>query len=102
VALVGGKNASLGEMYRGLRSKGILVPNGFAVTADAYRYVLDRTGAREQLRSALHGLDPSDVGDLAARGQRAREIVYQAGLPADLQADILAAHHRLREEYGAS
>jgi pyruvate,water dikinase len=101
VALVGGKNASLGEMYRGLRSKGILVPNGFAVTADAYRYVLDRAGAWERLRAALERLDPSDVSDLAARAQRAREIVYEAALPADLQAEILAAHYRLREEYGS-
>ena len=101
VPLVGGKNASLGEMYRTLRPKGVLVPNGFAVTADAYRYVLDRAGAWAPLRSALEGLDPADVADLATRGQRAREIVYQAPLPPDLQAEILGAYHRLREEYGS-
>jgi pyruvate,water dikinase len=101
VPLVGGKNASLGEMYRALRPKGIRVPNGFAVTADAYRYVLDRAGAWDTLRSALDGLDPSDVAALAARGQRAREIVYRAPLPPDLQAEILNASHRLRQEYGA-
>ena len=100
VPLVGGKNASLGEMYRGLRPKGILVPNGFAVTAEAYRYVLDKAGAWGPLRAALEGLDPGDVDDLARRGRRAREIVYQAALPEDLQAEILAAHQRLREEYG--
>ena len=101
VPLVGGKNASLGEMYRTLRPKGVLVPNGFAVTADAYRYVLDRAGAWAPLRSALEGLDPADVADLATRGQRAREIVYEAPLPPDLQAEILGAYHRLREEYGS-
>jgi pyruvate,water dikinase len=100
VPLVGGKNASLGEMYRELRPQGILVPNGFAITADAYRYVLDSAGAWSPLRSALEGLDPDDVDDLARRGRRAREIVYQACVPEDLQAEILAAHHRLVEEYG--
>jgi pyruvate,water dikinase len=100
VPLVGGKNASLGEMYRELRPKGVLVPNGFAITADAYRHVLDRAGAWDALRSVLDGLDPSDVGDLAERGQRARDIVYQAPLSADLEAQILGAYRRLRTEYG--
>jgi pyruvate,water dikinase len=100
VPLVGGKNASLGEMYRGLRPQGILVPNGFAITADAYRYVLDTARAWGPLRSAIEGLDPNDVDDLARRGRRAREIVYQAGLPDDLQTEILAAHALLLKEYG--
>ena len=65
-------------MYRGLRPKGVLVPNGFAVTADAYRHVLDQAGAWAPLRAALDGLDPRDVDDLARRrGRRAREIVLR-------------------------
>ena len=100
VPLVGGKNASLGEMYRELSDQGVLVPNGFAITADAYRYMLEAAGAVEPLRAALEGLDEADMADLARRGKRAREIVYGAGLPDDLVAEILASYRRLQEEYG--
>ena len=100
VASVGGKNASLGEMYRHLTARGLRVPNGFAITADAYRYMLGRGGADGALREALAGLDPANVADLAARGRRAREIVYGAGLPDDLAAEILRAYRRLRDQYG--
>jgi len=100
VPLVGGKNASLGEMYRELSGEGLLVPNGFAITAEAYSHMLEAAGAMERLKAALEGLDPTDVADLARRGKRAREIVYGAGLPADLVAEIHAGYRRLREEYG--
>jgi pyruvate,water dikinase len=100
VPLVGGKNASLGEMYRELAPQGVPVPNGFAITADAYRQVLDQAGAWKPLHDALDGLDAEDVTDLAQRGARAREIVSQAPLPEDLQAEILAAYRSLIKEYG--
>ncbi len=100
VPLVGGKNASLGEMYRELTPQGVKIPDGFAVTAEAYRYVLDRAQAWEGLRAALDGLDPDDMGDLARRARRAREIVYGAGLPEDLGREIRAAYGELRAEYG--
>jgi pyruvate,water dikinase len=100
VPLVGGKNASLGEMYRELSDDGVLIPNGFAITADAYRYMLDAAGAWEPLRSALGGLDETDVADLARRARRAREIVYGAGLPEDLVDEIVAGYGRLQEQYG--
>ncbi len=100
VPLVGGKNASLGEAYRELTPQGVQVPNGFAVTAEAYRYVLDRAGAWDGLHAALDGVDPADVEDLARRGRRAREIVYGAGLPEDLAAEIRAAYGELLAEYG--
>jgi pyruvate, water dikinase len=99
VPVVGGKNASLGEMYRELRPLGIPVPNGFAVTAQAYRQVLERAGAWEALRELLAGLKPG-VADLAARCARAREIVYAAELPAELAAGILDGYEELRGEYG--
>ena len=101
VPLVGGKNASLGEMYQQLTPKGILIPNGFAVTADAYRYMLDEANAWDDLHKALDDLDPEDVDDLARRGAQAREIIYGAGLPDDLQAQILEAYARLITQYGA-
>ena len=100
VPLVGGKNASLGEMYSNLAAEGVRVPNGFAITAEAYRYMLDKAGAWEQLHAALDDLDISDVVDLARRGKRARDIVYGAGLPDDLAVEILDAYRGLQEEYG--
>ena len=100
VGSVGGKNASLGEMVRELGPQGVRVPNGFAITAEAYRHVLDRAGAWPRLREALQGLDARDVDDLARRAERAREIVYGAPLPAELAAEILAAYARLKAEYG--
>ncbi len=101
VGLVGGKNASLGELYRELTPLGVRVPNGFAITADAYRYVLDEATAWGPLREALAGLDPGNVDDLAARARRAREVVYGAGLPGDLRQQILAAYAELEGESGA-
>jgi pyruvate,water dikinase len=100
VPSVGGKNASLGEMYRELSGEGVLVPNGFAITADAYRYTLEASGAIDALRDALAGLAADDVVDLARRGKRAREIVYGAGLPADLVGEIRAGYRRLKQQYG--
>ncbi len=100
VPLVGGKNASLGEMYRELTPRGVKVPNGFAVTAEAYRDTLTAAGAWDQLHEALDGLDPDDVDDLARRGAKARAIVYGAPLPPTLRDEIRTAWHRLRNEYG--
>jgi len=100
VPLVGGKTASLGEMYRELNSKGIKVPNGFAITAEAYRYMLDKAGAWEPLRKSLEGLDPASVEDLAKRGNIARGIVYGAPMPEDLRQEIVDGFYMLRDEYG--
>lgn len=100
VGSVGGKNASLGEMFSHLGAAGVHVPNGFAVTAQAYRDVLDRAGAWDALRQALKGLDTRDVDDLARRARTAREIVRAAPLPAGLREAILAAYGRLCAAYG--
>jgi pyruvate,water dikinase len=100
VPLVGGKNASLGEMYRELSSQGLRVPNGFAVTAEAYGHMLDEANAWPALHEALDGLDPTDVSALARRAKMAREIVYGAGLPSDLAAEILEGYAKLRQQYG--
>jgi len=100
VPLVGGKNASLGELVRELTPKGVRVPNGFAITAQAYRDMLERAGASHRLRELLDGVDKNDVRDLARRGLAARELVYGAGLPEDLREQILAAYRALVQEYG--
>lgn len=100
VPLVGGKNASLGELYQNLLPEGVKVPNGFAVTAEAYRYVLTAAKAWDPLHAILDACNPNDMNDLAARGQQARDLVYSCPLPGDLQAEILSAYHALRAEYG--
>jgi pyruvate,water dikinase len=100
VALVGGKNASLGEMYRELTPQGVKVPNGFAITAEAYRYLLDKANAWDALHQALDGVDPANVTDLSRRAKEARNIVYGATLPDDLRKEIMDAYGHLKEEYG--
>jgi len=100
VPLVGGKNASLGEMYRKLSTKGVRVPNGFAITAEGYRHMLDEADAWGPLHAALDDLDPTDVVDLGRCAKRAREVIYGAELPKDLATEILAGYRQLREQYG--
>ncbi|WP_407689691.1 phosphoenolpyruvate synthase [Mycobacterium sp. HUMS_1102779] len=100
VPLVGGKNASLGEMFQKLSQQGVRVPHGFAITAEAYKHMLDRADAWDALHAELDDLDPADVTALARKGKRAREIVYGAGLPADLADEILDAYRTLQDEYG--
>ncbi|CAG7855918.1 pyruvate, water dikinase [biofilm metagenome] len=100
IPLVGGKNASLGEMYRELKPQGINIPNGFAITAEAYHAMLDAADAWAGLHDALDGLNPDDVTDLAKRGHVAREIIYGATLPTRLEQQILAAYRQLQTEYG--
>ena len=100
VPLVGGKNASLGEMYRELTQQGILIPNGFAVTGEAYRYVLDQAHGWEALHQALDDLNPNDINDLAERAHKARETIYAAPFPKDLEQQIIEAFTQLKNQYG--
>ncbi len=100
VPLVGGKNASLGEMYRELTSKGVKIPNGFSVTAKAYWHTLRAGGILERLKSTMDGLDTSDIADLARRGKTARDLILGAGIPDDLWEEIKTAYDRLCEQYG--
>ncbi len=100
VEIVGGKNASLGEMYQNLTAEGVKVPNGFAITAEAYSYVLQANNALEALHAELDILDPENVDDLQKRGKRCREIVNNCSIPDDLRLEILEGYKRLKEEYG--
>ena len=99
VPAVGGKNASLGEMYRDLRPRGVLVPNGFAITSEAYRLMLEEADAARRLHDILDDLDPGIVEDLESRGRRARELVYGAPLPAAIREEALSAYHELQACY---
>jgi pyruvate,water dikinase len=100
VPVVGGKTASLGEMYNALRGKGVRIPNGFAITAHAYRHLMESTGAMDRVRDILADLDTSDMENLASRGRRIRAMVRSLEFPPDLREAILAAYRQLGEQYG--
>jgi pyruvate,water dikinase len=101
VGLVGGKTASLGELYSTLASEGVAVPNGFAITADAYRDALSQPGVADELHRLLDGLDKRKIKRLAAIAAKAREVVYRATDTAPLREQILEAYRRLEREAGA-
>lgn len=100
VPLVGGKNASLGEMYRELTPKGVKIPNGFSVTAKGYWHVVRAGGILEKLKQTLEGLDISNVSELAKRGKAARDLILGVGIPDDLWQEIKTGYDRLCEQYG--
>lgn len=95
VPQVGGKNASLGEMFRALTPKGLNLPNGYSTTADAYRYFLDSAGIRDEITKALEGLDVTNVADLQKRGAAVRQIILDAKLPEDFEAEVRQAYKEL-------
>ncbi|MBN1385660.1 phosphoenolpyruvate synthase [Candidatus Woesearchaeota archaeon] len=99
VPLVGGKNASLGEMFRNLTPKGVLVPNGFAITADAYHYFVDKNNLRQKIKDTLKGLDTHDVKNIQVRGKKVRNLLEKATFPEDLKKDILAQYRNLCGAY---
>ncbi len=99
VPVVGGKNASLGEMYRELTKKGVRIPNGFAITATAYRYLLEQSGIERAMRDLLKGLDIKNIHQLAERGRKIRELIRRAEFPDDLSEAIVTAYRQLCKEY---
>jgi pyruvate, water dikinase len=100
VPLVGGKNASLGEMYRTLTGKGVHVPNGFAITAVAYHYFLEEAGIKKEIRHILSDLNTRNMKNLSEHGAKVRKTILSATLPLDLQAKIALAYKQLEKEYG--
>jgi pyruvate,water dikinase len=100
VALVGGKTASLGELYSTLAGEGVRTPNGFAITAEAYREALTEAGAWAPLHDLLDGLDKTDVELLSERAAEARRIVYAATGGRELRRQILSAHRALAKGQG--
>lgn len=100
VPLVGGKNASLGEMYRLLTPKGVSIPNGFAVTANSYRYLIQKTEAKEKIKKYLSGLDTNKIKNLQKRGHKVRKLIRNLKLPNELQAYICEAYSKLERQYG--
>ncbi|MCE9606052.1 MAG: phosphoenolpyruvate synthase, partial [Planctomycetia bacterium] len=92
IASVGGKNASLGEMVRELVPRGIRVPDGFAVTAEAYRYFLTANRLNDEIRRELGALDVGDVAALQRCGSRVRQLILDATFPDDLRQAIVEAY----------
>lgn len=101
---VGGKNASLGELYNSLKPQGVNVLDGFATTAGAFRYFLKESdkenNLQTKLRGILSGFDPDDTAELQKRGQEARAAVLETALPEEIKTEFLAAYGRLCERLG--
>ena len=99
VPQVGGKNASLGEMYCGLAKKGLRVPNGFATTAEAYRYFFESADLKNKIKKILKGLDTHNVKDLMTRGETIRELIIATPFPKDFADEIVSAYKTLSAQY---
>ena len=96
---VGGKNASLGEMYQKLTKKGIKIPNGFATTSQAYWYFLDKNNIREKLTEDLSKLDHQNFTNLGEIGEKARELILNSKIPEEIVQDIKNSYKKLISEY---
>jgi len=101
VAKVGGKNASLGEMYQNLSSKGVSVPNGFATTSDAYWLLLEENCIKQKIKEILGEVDISDTAELQKKGKEVRKLILASKLPRVLEDEILEAYKALSKEYDA-
>ncbi|MDB9375054.1 phosphoenolpyruvate synthase [Nodularia sphaerocarpa] len=99
IPLVGGKNASLGEMIQELTPQGVNVPTGFATTAYAYRYFIESAGLEAKLREVFADLDVEDVKNLQVRGKKARSLLMHTPFPVDLRDAIASAYLKLCEQY---
>ncbi|TSC95759.1 MAG: pyruvate, water dikinase [Parcubacteria group bacterium Athens1014_10] len=120
VPLVGGKNASLGEMYQKLTKKGMIIPNGFAVTSYAYWHFLNNSQSKnsvipseikdpvslkvknlkQAIKEILKDLDTQDIKNLSERGKKIRDLILKAEFPEDLKKEIIKAYKKLSQEYG--
>ena len=100
VPIVGGKNASLGEMYRLLTPKGVSIPNGFAVTATAYHYFLEKAGIKQRIREILKDLNTSNMQNLSERGEKVRQTILSAEFPQELKDVIIEGYYHMQIQYG--
>ncbi|MCJ7790853.1 MAG: phosphoenolpyruvate synthase [Dehalococcoidia bacterium] len=100
VALVGGKNASLGEMIRNLGEKGVSVPAGFAITAEAYKYVVEKAGIRQKIKDTLADLDTHDMENLAERGEKIRNLIANSPCPKELEEEIRICYREMEKRFG--
>jgi len=95
IAAVGGKNASLGEMFSKLSARGIPVPDGFATTAFAFEEFLTNNGLHSKLYELMQQLDRKNYSNLTDTGQKARGLMLEAALPKNLELAIVNAYKEL-------
>ena len=100
VPLVGGKNASLGEMIRNLGEKGVAVPGGFAITAYAYKHTIEKAGIDKKIKEILSDLDTHDVHNIAERGDKIRNLVKNTPIPKELEEEIRKFYKEMEKQYG--
>ncbi len=112
IPLVGGKNASLGEMRKELKQLGVNIPNGFAITVHAYhdfidkgtvqewQYLMKKPNVRENIQDILSDLDVENMEDLSEKGSRIRRLIYSLEFPREIIEEIVKAYRRLCKEYG--
>lgn len=98
--LVGGKNASLGEMIKNLSPKGVLIPGGFAITSDAYWYLLKENKLESKIKALLVSLNKKDLKKLKKVGKQIRELIEKAPLPRDLSEKIIQSYKKMEKQYG--
>ena len=100
VPSVGGKNASLGEMIRNLGDKGVSVPGGFAVTAYAYKYTMEKAGIDSQIKQILNDLNTHDIHNLTERGEKIRQLIKKTPIPEEVSSEICKYYRQMEERYG--
>ena len=100
VPSVGGKNASLGEMIRNLGEKGVSVPGGFAITAYAYKYTIEKAGIDKQIKEILSDLNTHDVNNLAERGEKIRTLIKNTPLPQEVSDEVRKYYREMEQRYG--
>jgi pyruvate, water dikinase len=100
VALVGGKCASLGELFRSLSPRGVRAVDGFATTSEAYRLLLETDNLGTRLRELMRGLDHNDIRALNEAGREARALMLDTPLPKRVHDAIIDSYHRLCERLG--
>jgi pyruvate,water dikinase len=98
VPSVGGKNASLGEMFSELTPRGINIPNGFAITADAYNYFIEFNNLNEPIQKILSTLDTDNIDNLRNSGHKIRQLILNAHFPEELSEEIMTAYQKLGKE----
>jgi len=100
IPLVGGKNASLGEMIRNIGDKGVNVPSGFAITSFAYKYTIEKEGVHHKIKEILSDLNTHDINNLSERGGKIRDLIKQTPIPLDLEKEIRKFYKEMEQRYG--
>jgi len=107
IFLVGGKNASLGEMYQKLTKKPknikteeqIDIPNGFAITSYAFQYFLEKNNIKEKIKNILETINVNDIKDLSKKGHQIRHLILFSDFPPELKEVITKAYRKLNRLY---